>query len=774
MSTLPVDSVAWVALWIAVKASVLLAAAAIAQVVLRRTSAATRHLVWMLAIAGLLVLPVLTLTVPEWPVAVRTVAAPVVPPAPVLERVDTPADQAGPSILPSIPAASPSAAPSSADRSWWVVAAGVYAAGVGLMLIHLSVHRWRVRRLARKAAVVGSPDWTRLLSDCAGSLGVSRSVRLLRSRECSVPLAFGTIRPSILIPAVADTWSEDRRRAVVLHELAHIARWDCLTQTVAFAACAMYWFHPAVWWVARRLRIERELACDDRVLTMGTEPRDYAGHLLEIAYSFGRHRAPAVAVSMARPGQLEGRLRAALDRGRNRRVPAGRARLAGAAAAIALLLPLASATPTVVTAATSPERTPATPSPATAQPEILPPHLKAYHTEVGELLRRIEYAANVALGFVQGQPAGTWDLRPSSTKGAVHLRLVELNSSSGFTIPIERLEGLTAEQVATGAGPIQFRLRRDAGTFAFEGVLRNGVAGGTFAFTPEPRFVDELAKRGFARPSADEQYQLARHDVGYAFLDELNAQKYAKPQIAELVRAGQHGVQLTYLREMGALGYRLGSLDPLITLRDHGVTPDYVRELAENGYKGLSADELRVARDHGITGEYVRAMREAGYGSVPMDELRKARDHGVTPEFVRGLGDAGYRKLPLDQLIRVRDHGVSPEFAREMRQLGHALPIDELVRARDHGVDVEFVRAMTALGYGKRSMDTLVRMRDHGVTPEYARELKALGYEGLAADDLVSLRDHGVTPDRIRAANKRAGTRLPIEMLRSLAAGGMQ
>ena len=117
-------------------------------------------------------------------------------------------------------------------------------------------------------------------------------------------------------------------------------------------------------------------------------------------------------------------------------------------------------------------------------------------------------------------------------------------------------------------------MRRDAGTFTFEGVFRSGVGAGTFSFTPDPNFAAELAKRGLARPTAREQYQLARHDVGFAFLDELTKQGYAKPQTADLVRAGQHGVQAAYLREMGALGYRLGSLDPLIELRDHGVTPD--------------------------------------------------------------------------------------------------------------------------------------------------------------------------------------------------------
>ena len=152
-----------------------------------------------------------------------------------------------------------------------------------------------------------------LSAECARSMEVQRRVHLLRSREHSMPMAFGTFRPAILIPAIADTWSYDRRRAVVMHELAHVARYDCLTQTLAFVACAIYWFHPGAWWAARRLRIEREIACDDRVIAAGAQAREYAGHLLEIAYAFSSQRAPALAVGMARAAPA-------------RRADAGRAR----------------------------------------------------------------------------------------------------------------------------------------------------------------------------------------------------------------------------------------------------------------------------------------------------------------------------------------------------------------------------------------------------------------------------------------------------------------
>lgn len=616
-----------------------------------------------------------------------------------------------------------------------------------------------------------------------------------------MPMTLGTRRASIVLPSIADTWDDDRRRAVLQHELAHVARYDCLTQTLAIVTRAVYWCHPGAWWLVRRLRIERELACDDRVIAAGTEAKEYAGHLLEIAYSFGRHRAPVLAVSMARPSQLEGRMLAALDAARNRSRTRLGIRLAGGVATATIVLGLAAARPTALAGGTIVTAAPSTDAGVASEPS------QTDVNDAGDRLKAIAHApmpesrkAAAPAGIAQEGSPGTWEIRPSETKGTVRLRLVELNSSSSTSVPIEQLEGLTAAQLTGAGGPVTFRVRRDAGTFTFEGVLRNGVGAGTFSFAADQNFPAELAKRGFARPSASEQYQLARHDIGFAFLDELTRQGYAKPQTRDLVRAGQHGVQAAYLREMGALGYRLGSLDPLITLRDHGVTPNYVRELAELGYKGLAADDLRKARDHGVSPEYVRGMREAGYPSIPMPELIRLRDHGVSPEFVRELGDAGHRKVPLDQLVRLRDHGVSPEYIREMAKLGHSLsldqlvnardhgvgleyaremkalgyslPIDALIQARDHGVSVEYVRAMAALGYSGLPMASLIRLRDHGVSAQYAEELKALGYDKLPFEDLITLRDHGLSAEKIRAANARAGTRLPIDLLKSLASGG--
>src|SRR5204862_7014966 len=161
----------------------------------------------------------------------------------------------------------------------YMIAAWIYAAGLVGLLMYWLAQQWHVRRFMSRATVIKDGEWLRVFSECSRTIGMSRSVSLLKSRERNVPMAFGTRHPAIVGPAVAETWDDDRRRAVLLHELAHVARFDCLTHSVAVVTCALYWFHPAVWWIARRVRIERELACDDRVIGAGTEPREYASHL---------------------------------------------------------------------------------------------------------------------------------------------------------------------------------------------------------------------------------------------------------------------------------------------------------------------------------------------------------------------------------------------------------------------------------------------------------------------------------------------------------------
>jgi TonB family protein len=199
-----------------------------------------------------------------------------------------------------------------------------------------------VRGSARVAAVLrrSVPSSAEPLAhDLARSLGIRRPVRVRESADSAVPMAWGVLRASIILPAGAAAWPEPQLRSVLLHELVHITRLDALTQGFAQLTCCLYWINPLVWMAERKLRDERERACDDAVLRIGVAPADYAGHLLEIAR--GVPTGTSLAPAMAEISGLEARVRALLDRRRDRR-PVSRAMAAVAlGAALAVLIPLA-------------------------------------------------------------------------------------------------------------------------------------------------------------------------------------------------------------------------------------------------------------------------------------------------------------------------------------------------------------------------------------------------------------------------------------------------
>jgi len=327
------------------------------------------------------------------------------------------------------------------------------------------------------------------------ALGITRPVTLLQAPAHVLPMVVGVRRPAILISHDADAWTAERRRSVILHEMAHVQRRDCFTQMLASFARAVYWPHPGVWWAARRLQVEREFACDDRVLAAGTEANGYASDLLEIAYTLGSRRAPGLAVTMARRGQLEGRLLAVLDAARNRATPSLIGRAAAALVAASVIVPVAAIGIRTEAAALPIQANSEITSGAATRIDDIAPHPPRVDGSraPGRLAKTLYSWADMAEQAFS--TSGTWSVQPTEKAGQVYFEMRQLHSSNGHTVSLAALDGLTAAQMQAG-GSVKFLLRRDAGTFTCEGIFRDGVGGGAFTYAANPTFPEELARRG--------------------------------------------------------------------------------------------------------------------------------------------------------------------------------------------------------------------------------------------------------------------------------------
>jgi TonB family protein len=263
---------------------------------LGRASAATRHMIWTCAFAAVLLLAPL-----RWRAPHRVIATTTIPPIPVIVSTTV------------------AAAPSPRPIDLTAILLAIWAAGTGLLLLRL------IRNAIQLRAIVNTASGRRPVLSTANILG---------------PLATGILRPVILLPDSASTWTFARRRAVLAHETAHVRRRDPAILFAAHLATAIYWFHPLAWLAIARLRAESERACDDAALRIGLRPSHYANDLLELARRFETQ----LAIPMATTSHLESRVKSILDPMTNRSFPARAAWLTAIALTASVLIPLATFT----------------------------------------------------------------------------------------------------------------------------------------------------------------------------------------------------------------------------------------------------------------------------------------------------------------------------------------------------------------------------------------------------------------------------------------------
>ena len=311
-------------LTLAVKGAAVFALGWATAALLGRSSASLRHCVWAVTFAAALAVPALDGLGPAWGVAVL--------PAPEL-AVSTDGPLADRSVSAEASARTDGDGPTT-PAAWlgglWLVGGLVVGA------------RWLrgyalARRVVRAARAVDDGVWADRLRAAAREVGLAGPVRLKLSDEVAVPVAWGWGRPTVVLPRQSEDWSEDRARAVLAHELAHLRRRDAWVQVLAQVALVVHWPNPLAWASYRRLRAEREQACDDAVLQGGTPPSAYAAHLVGVARALRPSRpTPAALAAMVAADELEARVRAVLDGGRRRDRTGRRATAAALGLAVAV------------------------------------------------------------------------------------------------------------------------------------------------------------------------------------------------------------------------------------------------------------------------------------------------------------------------------------------------------------------------------------------------------------------------------------------------------
>lgn len=263
---------------------------------------AFRHRVWLTALAGCLLLPLLGALVPSLSIPIL--------PAPEPEPPLTLSFASGELATDEVSSSTGVATLPGPFGSLWL---WVYAVGVAAVLGLFVVSVWRMARLERRMAAWEGADAIRIKDAVCAELGIRRPVSLLGCDAAGSPFTWRVWRPSVVLPSSAGEWSPDRMRNALLHELCHVKRFDWAWLWLLRIAAAIYWFNPLVWVAIRECRFEAERACDDFVLGAGGDSADYAEQLVDLMASSRASRGVGIALGGGFPKRIRAILNASQE-----------------------------------------------------------------------------------------------------------------------------------------------------------------------------------------------------------------------------------------------------------------------------------------------------------------------------------------------------------------------------------------------------------------------------------------------------------------------------
>lgn len=534
--------------------------------------------------------------------------------------------------------------------NWFLI---VWGAGVLLFLARLLVGLAATNQLSRRSTEFKDPALNELFLSLLIKLNLKNTVRLLRSERTLMPVVCGIFRPAVLLPADAGNWCQERQRVVLLHELTHVARRDCLTQTLGQIACAFYWFNPFIWSAARRLRVEREQACDDFVLSIGTKPSEYAYHLLEIARSMQERSffewSQTSSVAMARRSQLEGRLLAILSK-ENNRAAVSRALTAGLVALVfVLFVSLAVIRPTITNAQNSQAAQIVSDS-ENNKPE------KSLFDSFLSADSQTENQSVVNDSQIPNAIKETENLMANADKTQNKvLAEVQINSNIGDN---------TKSEVSPAPPPLS------------ENIPLPNAAPPTNPETPT-----------IAPVKYERERKIEAQDREQDFIEEMASVGYTNLSIEDLIHLKSVGVTANYVRALRAAGYNNLTVKELIQICALDVTPDFIEGIGKAGYKDLSAKEIANLKAVGVTPELVSKYRAAGYENLPVKNLIQFTVHGITGDFISAMNSLGFGKLSPKDLVSLRVFDITPAFVRNARaRLGNDLTIRQIIDLKNSGI----------------------------------------------------------------------------------------
>ena len=507
--------------------------------------------------------------------------------------------------------------------------------GVVLLSLRTAGGLFLIERMRRKEI---KPVGRQLYLKCVAlqlKMGFERVIRYCECDRLDAPAAFGWIRPVVLLPVCAlSGLTEDQIEAVIAHELAHIRRLDCFVNLFQIGVETLLFYHPAVWWVSERIRIEREHCCDDEAVALCGDAVTYA-RALTLMEEWRTAPSLMMAANRSPLSQRVVRL-LGLDG------PTAKLRVAGMAVGVVCLAGAMLAGNAFLGVAHAALGSKASSSQAQGQ-------------------------NNIALAQEQGS---TIVVRPTNTSSAAkHFASTEQAAKDKENDKLKEKQARDGGQAGEKESYLEGMEAAGFKNLSADELIAMKVQGVT------PAYVREIHDLGM-KPTVDQLVGMRVQGITPEYIREMRG---IAPKLGadELIGMKVQGITPQYANEMRGLGLKADP-DDLIGMKVQGITPEYVRGVQALGFKP-DTDELIGMKVQGITPDYVKAMQATGL-KPEVDGLIGMKVQGITPEYVKSMQAAGFKDLDVDDLIGAKVQGITPEFIENARKHGFQnLTLDKLM-----------------------------------------------------------------------------------------------
>jgi beta-lactamase regulating signal transducer with metallopeptidase domain len=519
-----------------------------------------------------------------------------------------------------------------------------------------------VERLRRKESKPVSQELLAICKALQEKVAVKRVVNFCECVRLEAPAVAGWLRPVVMLPICTLTeLNEEQLFAVIAHELAHIKRFDPLVNLFQVGVETLLFYHPAVWWLNKRIREERENCCDDIAVEVCGSPLAYAHALARMAESQLSPRLLLAANSRplaARVARLLG-IEKKSESMRGADLSLGVLCLSAALVAGGAFVGVAH----------------------NAQAQM--PAVSLTVSTATDISREaVANGASVARDLVESLAGNV----AASVKHNVEAAISHnLESHTQTTNPAPLAVPVTIAQASPVVG-------QNSASSYIDGLKAGGL---------ENLTVDEII--GLKVQGVTPEYVKSMRELGlHVDADAIIGMKV-------------QGITPEYVREMRAATGETLDADDLVGMKVQGITPEYVKEIHEMGLKADSGDLIGM-KVQGVTPEYAREMQKVD-PKLDAGELIGMRVQGITPEYVKEINALGLQP-DAGELIGMKVQGVDAEYLKKMQAAGFKLDVGDAIEAKVMGVTPEFIEKARSHGFKNLTLHQLIGLKETGVLGE--------------------------------------------------------